>query len=163
MASRAHLAGQPPSPQGEGLTARGPLSALSRSPDISTVDSALDGDDEVRAAARTAWETWSDGIDALAALPNVACKLSGLPQTYGEPGWSARAFAPFVAKTLHAFGATRVNFAGNWFVLDEDRWNGTYTTMWAAITQTLDELRVSDADRDEVYWKSAARMYGLGT
>ena len=144
------------------MSARGLLFALSHSPDISTVDAALDGDDEARAAARTAWETWSRGIDALATLPNVACKLSGLPQTYGEPGWSARAFAPFVAKALRAFGAARVNFAGNWFVLDEERWNGTYATMWAAVAQTLDELRVSDADRDEVYWNSAARIYGLG-
>ena len=104
---------------------------------------------------------WASGIDALSALPNVMCKLSGLPQTFGKPGWTARDFAPFVSRVLGAFGAARVNFAGNWFVLDEERWNGTYPAMWGAVARTLDALRISDDDREEVYWRAATRLYGL--
>ena len=119
------------------------------------------GDDEARARARAAWDEWARGIDALAALPNVMCKLSGLPQTYGRPGWTARDFAPYVGRALRAFGAKRVNFAGNWFVLDEERWNGTYPAMWGAVARTLDALRIPDDDREEVYWRAATRLYGL--
>ena len=36
----------------------------------------------------TNWDSWVAGISALAALPNVYIKLSGLPQTYAEPGWT---------------------------------------------------------------------------
>mmetsp|Transcript_56429 Transcript_56429/g.155953 ORF Transcript_56429/g.155953 Transcript_56429/m.155953 type:complete len:292 (+) Transcript_56429:553-1428(+) len=36
----------------------------------------------------TNWASWLDGINKLAALPNVYIKLSGLPQTYDAPGWT---------------------------------------------------------------------------
>eukprot|EP00937_MAST-01D_sp_MAST-1D-sp2_P006539 g6539.t1 len=107
------------------------------------------------------FRAWAAHIDALAALPNVYCKLSGLPQTFGGTGWRAQDFAPFVSHALGAFGARRVNFAGNWFVLMEQKWGGSYPAMAAALQHTLDLLNVSAADRRQIFSETAARLYNL--
>ena len=46
-------------------------------------------------------------------------------------------------------------------MLDHDQWNGTYPTMWAAVGETLELLDVPAADRDAIYWMTAAALYGL--
>jgi L-fuconolactonase len=78
---------------------------------------------------------WAIGMRSLAALPNVYIKLSGLPQAYGGSGWTAKTFQPYVSFVLKTFGPDRVNFAGNWFVLNEF---GTYQSMLAAVMECLD-------------------------
>ena len=53
---------------------------------------------------------WADGVAALAELPNVTCKLSGL-FTEAEPG---AALAPTVARALQWFGPERCMFGSDW-------------------------------------------------
>lgn len=110
----------------------------------------------------TAFSAWAEGIHTVAQQDNVYCKLSGLPQSYGAPGWSAQAFKPYVNVVLQEFGAERVNFAGNWFVLTDEQWEGTYPTMLAAVTQTLSDLDVTDEDMSTIMYDCAYELYGLG-
>lgn len=105
---------------------------------------------------------WQADLSELARRPNVYCKMSGLPQSYGAPGWSADDFVPYVAAALAAFGAARVNFAGNWFVLEDEEWEGTYPTMLAAVFGALAKAGVEagSEDMEMILEKTAARLYG---
>lgn len=105
--------------------------------------------------------SWAADVQALAEQPNVFLKLSGLPQCYGQPGWSADAFTPFIQTVLDAFGAQRVNFAGNWFVLVNDEWQGDYSGMVDAVLQSLSDLGVSQSDLEWIFAKTAEQIYGL--
>ena len=73
------------------------------------------------------------------------------------PGWSAASFLPAVRVAAAAFGARRLNFAGNWFVLDE---YGSYPAMLAAVRSCV--AKVFDAsDAREVWEGTARRLYRM--
>lgn len=105
--------------------------------------------------------SWAADLQSLAQQPNVFLKLSGLPQCYGQPGWSAGAFTPYIKTVLDAFGAQRVNFAGNWFVLVDDEWEGDYGGMVDAALQSFSDLSVSQTDLEWIFSKTAEEIYGL--
>jgi L-fuconolactonase len=58
-------------------------------------------------------EPWAAGIRALAAEPNVACKLSGL-QTIAPADWTYAELAPYLDIALEAFGPARLIFGSDW-------------------------------------------------
>jgi L-fuconolactonase len=55
-------------------------------------------------------EAWAEGLAALAELPNVACKLSGLV-TEADPGHD---LVPYLRRALDLFGAERCMFGSDW-------------------------------------------------
>jgi L-fuconolactonase len=56
---------------------------------------------------------WHDGMKAMAALPNVMCKVSGIVAGASKD-WNADELAPVINTTLDTFGEDRVMFAGDW-------------------------------------------------
>jgi L-fuconolactonase len=94
-------------------------------------------------------DAWSDGVAALARLPNVTCKLSGL-FTEAEPGTD---LAPTVEQALRWFGPERCMFGSDWPVCLLATDYGT----------TLDLVRdvVPERDRETVLSGTAIRTYGL--
>ncbi len=56
---------------------------------------------------------WAEGISALAAIPGLHCKLSGLVTEAGAD-WSAERIRPFVAHVARAFGPQRLVFGSDW-------------------------------------------------
>jgi L-fuconolactonase len=58
-------------------------------------------------------EPWASGLRALAAEPNIACKLSGL-QTIASPDWTYAELAPYIDIALEAFGPSRLIFGSDW-------------------------------------------------
>ena len=56
---------------------------------------------------------WQAGIDALAALPGVHCKISGLVTEAGAD-WTAERIRPFVDRVARAFGPERLVFGSDW-------------------------------------------------
>lgn len=62
-------------------------------------------------------DPWREHISALAALPNVACKLSGMVTEADHQHWTAENLAPYITHILTAFGEDRVLFGGDWPVL----------------------------------------------
>src|SRR5262249_4052010 len=64
-----------------------------------------------------AWEPWAEHMKALAALPNVHCKLSGLLNE-ARPGDGDTELGPYVRHVLDVFGPARVMWGSDWPVLN---------------------------------------------
>ena len=57
---------------------------------------------------------WADGLAALAALPNVSCKLSGLVTEAPWNGWTVDDLLPYFRRALDWFGPERSLFGSDW-------------------------------------------------
>ncbi len=62
---------------------------------------------------------WRNGIAALAARPNVYCKLSGVPMT--DHAWTEASLRPILLHAIGAFGADRCMVGSN-FPVDKLFW-----------------------------------------
>lgn len=98
---------------------------------------------------------WRDGVSALAAHPQVCCKLSGLANAFG-PGWSAATLRPVFDHVLAAFGADRLMWGSDWPVLELA---GDYAG-WLGTAQTL-AADLSPSQRANVFARTAIRFYDL--
>jgi L-fuconolactonase len=102
-------------------------------------------------------DAWRDGMRALAAHPQVFCKLSGLANEFG-PGWSEETLRPVFDHVLAVFGAERVMWGSDWPVLELA---GDYPA-WIATAQRLGAT-LPESDRGALFGGTAARFYGLAT
>ncbi|RQP25459.1 amidohydrolase [Albitalea terrae] len=104
-------------------------------------------------------EPWRSRMAALAALPHVSCKVSGL-LTEAGPRRSAQALRPYVQALWDLFGPRRLLWGSDWPVL---RLAGDYQAwleMSQALFATIDPA-MSDADRADLFGANAMRLYGL--
>ena len=103
-----------------------------------------------------AFDDWAAGIDALAALPHVSAKLSGIT-AYCAPGTaSVDTLEPWVNHVLEKFGSDRVVWGGDWPVVDL----GSGLTDWIAMSKQL--LGGLSADQQiAVGTKNARAIYGI--
>ena len=100
-------------------------------------------------------EPWAARLREFAALPNTACKLSGLV-TEAARGAPPAAFRPFTDVILSAFGPERVMFGSDWPVcLLACNYPGV-----VALTETL-VAELSEAEQEAVFAGTAARVYGI--
>jgi L-fuconolactonase len=97
------------------------------------------------------WEPWAGWITALAALPNVTVKLSGLVT---EAGPDPSTVLPYARHVLAAFGPGRVMYGSDWPVCTLA---ATPSEVLALATEA-----VPAADRPAVFGSTARRVYGLG-
>jgi L-fuconolactonase len=104
------------------------------------------------ALATGQWQPWADDLAALAAAPQVVCKLSGV-WTEAAPGASADTLAPCMHHVLDCFGADRVLWGSDWPVLERA---GDYAAWHAAATGML-----SGQQRRLVMEAVARRTYRL--
>jgi L-fuconolactonase len=63
---------------------------------------------------RGGFEQWRRDLRALAALPHVWCKLSGLVTEAEWRGWTAAQLRPYFDTALEAFGPARLMFGSDW-------------------------------------------------
>ena len=101
-----------------------------------------------------ALDPWREHIRTLAALPNVACKLSGLI-AYADPvRWTADDLRPWVEHVLECFGWDRVVWGGDWPVCTLAaplaRW--VEATRWLARGATA-------VQRAQLFHRNAERIY----
>jgi len=101
------------------------------------------------------WEAWVDSISALAELPNVWCKVSGLSTVSGA-GWSADQWQPAVDHCLGEFGSERLMMGSDWPVV---LLAGSLRDVWLAQEQTLTKL--SESERGDVLGNTARAFYRL--
>jgi L-fuconolactonase len=101
-------------------------------------------------------DPWRDHLAALAALPNVACKLSGLVTEANWNEWRPEDLAPYVAHALAVFGPNRVLFASDWPVVSLASTFG----QWVEALYTLTSQLSSDEQR-QVWGENARRWYRL--
>ncbi len=101
-------------------------------------------------------DPWRDQLRALAALPNVVCKISGLVTEADSTTWKPDDLAPYLSHALEVFGEDRVAFGGDWPVIllasPYARWIGTL--------QAFTALLSPEAQRK--FWsENARRVYRL--
>jgi predicted TIM-barrel fold metal-dependent hydrolase len=101
-------------------------------------------------------DPWRADVAALAALPNVHCKLSGL-LAYCAPGNATKeAMQPYVDHVLEVFGPARLIWGSDWPVVELA--NGLPD--WLSVTQSL--LASLSADEAEsVGHGNARRLFNL--
>ncbi|MFI1964968.1 amidohydrolase family protein [Streptomyces pathocidini] len=101
---------------------------------------------------------WADHVRALAALPNTACKLSGMVTEAAWDGWTVEDLRPYAEVVLEAFGPERLMFGSDWPVC---RLAASYTDVVDAATALTATL--SPTERAAVFSATATRTYGLKT
>jgi L-fuconolactonase len=100
-------------------------------------------------------EAWTLGVDALAALPQVFCKLSGL-LTEASPSQAPDALAPYVRRLVSAFGPDRLMWGSDWPVLDLA---GDYGG-WLVLAKSLSGL-TDPADLAALFGGTCRRFYRI--
>jgi L-fuconolactonase len=63
------------------------------------------------------WERWWEDIAAMAALPNVWCKVSGAVTEADLDHWTAADLKPCISRVFEVFGEDRVVYGGDWPVV----------------------------------------------
>jgi L-fuconolactonase len=62
-------------------------------------------------------DPWRDHIRALAKLPNIVCKFSGLVTEADHQHWTIDQLRPYAGHLLETFGPSRLLFGGDWPVV----------------------------------------------
>jgi len=101
-------------------------------------------------------DPWRADMAALAARPNIVCKLSGLV-TEARADWTVEDLRPYVDHLLHVFGPERLLWGSDWPVVNlaggYDRWREATRELIASL---------SDTEKDAVLGGNAARIYLAG-
>lgn len=97
---------------------------------------------------------WRRGMAALAACPNVWCKISGLV-VKGRP-WTLADNAPVIRETIALFGAGRCMFASNYPV---DGVKASWDHIYQCFKQATADL--PGADRRALFAGNALRFYRI--
>lgn len=100
-------------------------------------------------------EPWRRAIAALARLPQVHCKLSGLVTEAGA-GWNVEGLRPYVDHILDSFGPRRVIWGSDWPVLHL----AADYAQWIAASESL-LAGLDGAARDDIFGMNAVRFYKL--
>jgi L-fuconolactonase len=101
-------------------------------------------------------DSWAGGLAALAELPNVACKLSGIVTEANWRTWSPAELLPYLRRALDYFGPDRSMFGSDWPVclLAAD-----YDAVVDLLLAALDDL--DSRERAAVLGGTACRIYRL--
>jgi predicted TIM-barrel fold metal-dependent hydrolase len=100
-------------------------------------------------------DPWRSHIRALADLPNVSCKLSGLV-AYANASWTMVDLQPWVAHVLASFGPDRVVWGGDWPVCTL----GAPLSRWVEATRQLTAGLPPD-EQARLFHRNAERLYRL--
>lgn len=106
--------------------------------------------------ARTAAEVeqWQTGMAALARLPQVDVKISGLGMA--DHSWTLNTIRPLVERLIALFGPSRAMFASNWPV---DALYSSWDTLWDAFDTITADL--PEPDRAALFRGTAMRVYSV--
>jgi L-fuconolactonase len=100
------------------------------------------------------FEPWATDLKALAALPNVVCKISGLTTEADWKTWQTADLKLYFEQALECFGFDRILFGSDWPVAtlatSYRRW---LETVWTFVS------RVPATDRAGLFQTNAERIY----
>jgi L-fuconolactonase len=99
---------------------------------------------------------WEKGIRALAAFPNVFCKLSGLVTEADWTRWTPDDIRPYLDVAFNCFGARRLLAGSDWPVCTVA---ADYRRTIALVDDYMNERPA--AERDAVMGENAARLWRL--
>ena len=107
--------------------------------------------------AGRAFEAWHEGVTALAAMPNVTAKLSGV-FAYCAPGTASLATVrPWVEAVIEAFGPGRCLWGSDWPVVNV---RGGDLPSWIAAFRTI-LAGYSEDEQAAMAHGTAERVYGV--
>jgi L-fuconolactonase len=99
-------------------------------------------------------EPWATELKALAALPNVVCKISGLATEADWKNWRPADLKIYFERAMECFDFNRVLFGGDWPVAtlatSYERWLETVRGFFSFATET---------DRVKIFQTNAERIY----
>jgi L-fuconolactonase len=101
-------------------------------------------------------DPWRADLAALARLPHVVCKLSGLVTEADPEAWTVEDLRPYFEHLLACFGPTRLLFGSDWPVV---KLAASYPRWLDAALTLLQPL--APAERDAVLSANARRVYRL--
>ncbi len=101
-------------------------------------------------------EPWASLLAALAVLPNVSCKLSGLVTEARWDSWTVDDIRPYAEHVLDVFGPDRVLWGSDWPVCELAGSYGRVRELADKLTEGL-----SADERAAVFGGTATRVYGL--
>jgi len=101
-------------------------------------------------------EQWRECMPALAGLPNVSVKLSGMVTEADWAHWEAADLRPFVRSVVDWFGMDRVMFGSDWPVC---LLAGSYESISAGLHDAIGPL--SPSEESQVYRGNACTAYRL--
>lgn len=102
------------------------------------------------------WQPWADRIAALAALPNLTAKLSGLVTEAAWDDWDAQRIGRYAGHALERFGPDRLMFGSDWPVCTVAASYDEVFSLAVALT-----VELNDAGRAAVFGDTATRVYRL--
>jgi L-fuconolactonase len=101
-------------------------------------------------------DPWREHIRALAALPNIVCKFSGLVTEANHDRWTRDQLKPYVEHLIETFGPSRLLFGGDWPVAklasSYQRWLDTAAELVASL---------SSAARQAIFHDNAILVYRI--
>jgi len=97
---------------------------------------------------------WRRGMEALAACPNVWCKISGLT-VRGEPS-TMPANRPDILDAIRMFGVDRCMFASNFPV---DGLKGSWDYLYSQFKRAVADFPLTE--RSKLFAENAARFYRI--
>jgi L-fuconolactonase len=106
--------------------------------------------------ATSAIESWERNLRAVAANPNVFCKLSGLITEADWDNWNAELLEPYLGIAFDAFGADRLMFGSDWPVC---LLAGSYDRVKGLVEDFVRGRPV--LEQAKIFGETAARFYGL--
>lgn len=101
-------------------------------------------------------EPWRTQIRELAALPNVACKISGLVTEADAAAWEIDDLIPYIEHVLEVFGEDRVAFGGDWPVM----LGASSYIRWVKTLQACTNSLTEEA-KSKLWSENARRFYRL--
>jgi len=102
------------------------------------------------------FDAWRGGITALAEVPHVACKLSGV-LAYCAPGQATReTIQPYIDHVIDSFGPARLVWGSDWPVVDL----GADLPGWIDIFREM-IAPLSDDEKTAICNGNARRIYGV--
>lgn len=125
---------------------------IAKHPDIQVI---IDHAGMAIPADEDGWAVWRQGMAALAALPNVAAKISGMGFTWRP--WDLDRARPYVLETIELFGTDRAMFASNF---PTDRLFGSFDRHLGAYDAITFDF--SADERAALFAGNANRIYRLG-
>ena len=101
-------------------------------------------------------DQWARDIAAVAQVPQIYCKLSGMITEADWQGWQVEHVQPYVEVVVEHFGYDRLIFGSDWPVCTLA---GSYRRVWDAAHTAIGPL--SDGDHAKVFGRNACTFYAL--
>jgi len=99
-------------------------------------------------------QPWANDLKALAALPNVMAKVSGLTTEADWHNWQPVELKPYLSHLLESFGPQRLMFGSDWPVMilatDYQRWVEAVRTQ-LPISKKEDWIRLFRSNAERIY------------